>query len=187
MRSSSAGGERRKPLRDHAAVREFIAAGKQFCGLFEGPVPGREAWCRAALTALSRIYAAASALPDPEWDRELDRWENPHRLSVRDRERITSVAAVVLGDEREYWVWLDPLDPPGPDAELENGDLVEDLAELYREIKPGLVALARNGARFLPRIVSAWKYPAFESSWGIVALNAMRALHGLVYGGLLED
>ncbi|MBI2923385.1 MAG: DUF5063 domain-containing protein [Planctomycetes bacterium] len=174
---------RRAPnLLRNPAVASFIVAGRNFCELFAGPQPPPEEWCGAALWCLSQLYLAACALPETRWDEKLDRWENPFVLTDRDRARVTHVAEAMLGGARRYRVWLDPRREPEDGEEPEEGDLVQDLAEIYREIKPGLTAARRAGVRVLPRVVLAWKYPSFESSWGIVALNAMRALHALVYG-----
>ena len=140
---------RRAPnLLRNPAVASFIAAGRNYCELFAGPQPPPEQWCGAALWCLSQLYLAACALPETRWDEKLDRWENPFVLTDRDRTRVTHVAETMLGGARRYRVWLDPRREPEEGEEPEEGDLVQDLAEIYREIKPGLTAARRAGGCF---------------------------------------
>jgi hypothetical protein len=61
------------------------------------------------------------------------------------------------------------------------GDLADDLADIYRDIKPGLRAWDTEEEGYLDEVVFDWKLPHFGSHWGIHAVGAMRALHPLVF------
>jgi hypothetical protein len=72
-------------------------------------------------------------------------------------------------------------EPRDAAAELVFGDIGDDLADIYADVKPGLRAWEMGVDDFLPKIVFDWKFPLFGSHWGVHAVSAMRALHPIAF------
>ena len=86
-----------------------------------------------------------------------------------------------MGLQAFYWCYFDPSEPLDAIEEPCISDLGDDLADIYRDIKPGLRAWETHNDEYLPAIVFDWKEPLFSSHWGVHAVNAMRALHPIAY------
>jgi hypothetical protein len=59
--------------------------------------------------------------------------------------------------------------------------LSDDLADIYRDVAPGVRAWQAQREELLQTIVFDWKIPLFHSHWGRHAAVAMLPLHELVY------
>ena len=71
--------------------------------------------------------------------------------------------------------------PADTTDERTQGDLADDLADIYRDIKPGLTAWNTGDDAYLEDIFYQWLQQGHIHHWGRHAVNAMRALHWLVY------
>jgi hypothetical protein len=104
-------------------------------------------------------------------------------MDVEDAEckGISRFVGDLLGSQRGYWAYFDPTEPLDSTQEIIFGDLADDLADIYRDIKPGLRAWATSDDAYLSHIVFGWKIPLFGSHWGVHAVSALRALLPLAY------
>ena len=91
------------------------------------------------------------------------------------------VVSRMLGPKMAYWAYFDPSAPQDSNEQPIFHNLADDLADIYRDIKPGLRAWETGDDRYIETIVFNWRTPHFESHWGVHALSAMRALHPLVF------
>ena len=94
---------------------------------------------------------------------------------------VCSLVHETLGAQSGYWAYFDPTEPPDSAEEPVFNDLGDDLADIYRDIKPGLRAWEAGLVQYLADIVFHWKFPLFGSHWGVHAVSAMRALHPLAF------
>lgn len=144
------------------------ALADRYCALVErAPVIDREVFAGEVLAVLAALVAAAVALPDVEpSDADLLR---PSQESWRQRHRDLGQ---VLGDWDSYWVALDPYaaDP----STLGVGSLSDDLADIWRDLEEGRLALAA-GAREAD-VTWGWRF-GYRSHWGAHATAAMSVLH----------
>lgn len=93
-----------------------------------------------------------------------------------------------LGPQEAYWAYFDPSEPPNSVEQPIFHSLADDLADIYRDIKPGLRAWDTCDDSYLETIVFDWKTPLFGSHWGVHAVSAMRALHPIVFWrGIYKD
>jgi hypothetical protein len=93
-----------------------------------------------------------------------------------------------LGSQDGYWAYFDPSEPPDSDENPVFGSLADDLADIYRDIKPGLRAWDSDNDSYLETIVFEWKTPNFGSHWGVHAVSVMRALHPIaLLRGVQDD
>lgn len=84
-----------------------------------------------------------------------------------------------FGDHRFYWAVFNPYEVSSPVA----CDLGDDLADIYRDIKDGLVAFNKGDAT-----ESLWHWQnSFRSHWGSHLVNAIRAIHYALSARMFED
>jgi hypothetical protein len=175
-------------IRDCTDVLNFKRAADRFCQLLEVRPADANHWEEATLAGLAGLYASGHALPDlglPD-----DAADVPDTYDVSDDEwkRVFGLVYQILGDQTGYWVYFDPSEPTGTSQEPIFGDLGDDLADIYRDVKPGLRAWEGGNDAYLPAIVFDWKFPLFGSHWGVHAVSAMRALHPIAFlRGVRED
>ena len=155
------------------SVEVFIDAARSYCSLIEAAdaLPrGQFVW--QVGERLTRLYAAASALPETDptgtegpGDRigDAEGFALAHRLKEK------------LGDLGRYRRVHDPYDANETGVE---GSLSDDLADIYGDVKNGLTAVA-NG---VPQadVVWAWR-DSFGHHWGIHAAAALYAIHWITH------
>jgi hypothetical protein len=140
----------------------FSTVAEAFCVWAEGPA-GDELW--EALTArrlLARAYVAALDLPPSGPESEA---EGPGALS---REAIYRRFGALPFN---YYSEADPLIVPASDTMT--GDLADDLADVWSELKVGLLL---HQAGKTHEAAHEWRW-RFDAHWGQHAVSALHALH----------
>ncbi len=171
-------------LRTQAEVVRFVEHVRLFCRLLEVEPGNRQDWMLTLLTTLADLYAAAHHLAVPDNDLASDFPEETFDPTPGELQAVRQRVGRVLGEDNLYWCTLNVrLAPTGPERgdSLGVGDLTDDLADIYRDLRPGLRAWDANVDAYLPDIIFGWKEPLFASHWGMHAVDALRALHSLVY------
>jgi hypothetical protein len=168
-------------LRQRHEVVLFKEAAEKYCALFGTKPDDIDAWVEQMTSAVAHLYAFGHDLPD--LDLPADAPDVPDSMDVNDDEwkGIYRFVGDLLGSQRGYWSYFDPSEPLDSSQELIFGDLADDLADIYRDIMPGLRAWAAADDAYLPSIVFDWKLPLFGSHWGVHAVSALRALHPLAF------
>ncbi|MDP3966907.1 MAG: DUF5063 domain-containing protein [Nocardioides sp.] len=153
---------------------EFKDAAARFCEVIEAAESyDRENFVTAVVPRLADLIAAAAAMQSVVLPEGED-YDCPS-ISLEDwRERFRAVGHV-LGDWDIYWV-LDPLaiDDGEADPEVMAGDLNDDLADIWRDLKAGLRGLEAGG----PEVSIRWEWRwGFYNHWGEHATAALGVLH----------
>ena len=174
-------------LRSDPDVTAFRIAASNYCELFESPPIDHEQWLREVLFALSQLYAAAHSLPDVSIEDDAIDVPEEMRMNHAEWSALFNRIQEILGHQDFYWAYFDPTEPRDTKDEATCGSLSDDLADIYRDVKPGLLAWETQNDEYLASLVFDWKQPNFESHWGVHAVSAMRALHPLVYLRGLSD
>ena len=149
------------------AVQAFANEARRFEQWARLGTDSEETGAREALTRVLRLYGAALELPPP-WS-EGPNTDEPERV---DHSEWQAVAAAVSRLPLNYYGELsDPL--PVPPGQPGIGSLVDDLADIYRDVVTGLrlYDAGRNG-----EAVWQWAFN-FRVHWGDHATGAIRALH----------
>lgn len=154
-----------RPERETPAIQLFRPVAERFCTLVES----EGAPLRAILASAVALIAAALELPDIE-PSEADH-DDPNDLDDDCRLVAARVGEAVRGHDR-YWELFDPRIMDEPVA----GSLIDDLSDIYRDLRRGL-AIASDG--FATDALWEWKF-SFESHWGNHAVDAIRVLHRVV-------
>ena len=79
-----------------------------------------------------------------------------------------------FGNRRYYWEVFDPHEVSEPVA----GDLGDDFADIYQDVKDGLVAFNAVSAN---EGLWHWQY-SFRTHWGNHLVNSLRAIHHFIFG-----
>jgi hypothetical protein len=168
-------------LRQRHEIVLFVKAAEKYCALFETKPNNIDVWVEQLTSALAHLYACGHDLPDLELPEDVA--DIPDSMAVNDDEwkAIYDFVGDLLGSQRGYWAYFDPSEPLDSSQEISFCDLADDLADINRDIKPGLRAWATADDAYLPSIVFDWKCPLFGSHWGVHAVSALRALHPLAY------
>ena len=156
-------------------VDRFAQAASAYCSWCNGqPDDATEAvtdavvatQTRAAFVHLAELIRLALDLRQPE-SADLDR---DFRVDHEEWEQVYTHVVTPFG---LYGTVLDPLSASGSEFQNALGDLGDDLADIYRDLKEGLLAYEAD----LPANAEwAWR-ESFDSHWGQHATEALSALY----------
>jgi hypothetical protein len=172
-------------LRNQEVIINFVSAAMRYSELIESKVNDKDKWLEEVLAALSSLYSLAHKIPDVEYENE--RYGDQFDVTDDEWKAIFNKLGVVFGEQRYYRAFFDPTEPMQSRDGSVIGDLADDLADIYRDIVPGLRAWNTKDEAFTNEAIFSWKDPLFTSHWGVHAVSAMRALHPLVYLRGLKD
>jgi hypothetical protein len=96
------------------------------------------------LMSLADLYAAAHYLPTPDIDPASNYPEGSFDLTQSEYQAVLEWLVHMLDQERLYAYYFDVIELPSDPQLLSVGDLADDLADIYRDIKPGLLAWSTN-------------------------------------------
>jgi hypothetical protein len=167
-------------IRSNAAANAFVSTATRFCLLLEHPVRERDLWLADVLVTLSAVYASAPhlrELPVPEGGEQIPQ---AFRLTNDEWNALYTHLKHTLGEQARYNAHFAPTVAKATDDPSE-GDLADDLADIYRDLRPGLSAWNTGDDRYLGDVLYQWVHYGYVHHWGRHAVNAMRALHELAY------
>ncbi|HEY5382346.1 MAG TPA: DUF5063 domain-containing protein [Acidobacteriaceae bacterium] len=149
----------------------FEQRARIFCGVLEsGFGTGKEA-LRTIRGVLLPLYTAALDLPLPR-DPGDDLPEDRER--TRQKRRGIKQRLPKAGFQDPFWVVFYPLNLEQPEPVIST--LSDCLANIWRDLKPGLEALDTDREKHLHRVLWEWRF-GFLSHWGRHAIDALRAIH----------
>ncbi|HET9956088.1 MAG TPA: DUF5063 domain-containing protein [Polyangiaceae bacterium] len=164
----------RPPGYSHPALTEFAAIAGAFCAAVANGVSRKPAEQLDQIhRILPRVYSAALQLPDVS------------TVFANDDERELEAAQPVvvppglaqlaefLGERRFYREVYDPYAEP-TEGEC-TGDLIDDLGDIYQDLRGGLVHWENGEPR---EALWAWRFN-FQIHWAEHATSALRALFAL--------
>jgi hypothetical protein len=140
----------------------FRERAERYCALVERIAPDGLSW-RELAAALAELYAAALALEPRAPDGE--------ELADAEPADMRPALEAALGGAATYWTVFDPAANEEPGAP----SLADDLADVYHDVKRGLMVLDAGDPA---EAVWEWHH-SFWSHWGRHAVEALRALHAL--------
>jgi hypothetical protein len=149
-------------------MNEFERAARRYCDVIERhPKLDRTDFLGELLTILSQAYALGRQLPLPETKTEE---LPPTQMTQEDWGELFSQLHRYLGDADTYWRVLDPYE----EGEAIACSLADDLADIYRDLKEGLLLIETGTER--DEVIWQWRF-GFDTHWGAHALEALRAIH----------
>ena len=156
-------------------VTAFLIEARGYCTLMaDNTVTNSWVFARDCLRSILRLYTTALLLParEPLTIGSLNRIDaGSWQLT---RERIGRKLA-----RESYWEIFEPLEQEQPESLC--GSLSDDLADIWRDVKEGIVAIDMGGETLIDEAVWHWR-SSLESHWGHHAVGAIGALHALCFG-----
>jgi hypothetical protein len=146
------------------SIATFAEVARGYCSWCEGDSLGPDSESQAAAW-LARLYAAALVLPDREAQNSDGLPDLPQPQADRAKANLTPF----LG-----WYYRESFDPhPHLTDEPCMGDVGDDLLDVYRDVRAGLVSFDRGNAHD-----AAWHWSfLFRIHWGHHAAGGLFALH----------
>jgi hypothetical protein len=149
-------------------VTRFADSVREYCAWIEGPPGDAEADLFDAFRLLSRLQADAVILPD------IDDEDLPEADDIPDVSHAQKAAVIQRFETfpfRYYWEIFRPITPEPEEAVC--GDIVDDFADVYGDLKGALLAYDQ-GLR--PQAVWHWRF-TWGIHWGEHLTSALRALY----------
>jgi Domain of unknown function (DUF5063) len=150
---------------------DFEQLARGFCEFCERDKhEGRLEFANELERHLGALYGAAvNLMPSDPPDEDA-----PH-ISQQEWRAVYDRVATVLGDANHYWLIDDPFAQEAPDL----GDLADDVADTYRDLKEGVALLDA-----IPAADPSWRWrQSFTGHWGRHAALALYALRVIADGG----
>ena len=160
-----------RKLSEEATVRKFMDVARSYCSAIDSHAESQlRAFLEQLELLLPQLVAGVLSLPDvqrfgpapPEFD---------HRKTWKP---VCDCLAEYLGEQRRYWTVFDPTKPTKDDPVV--GDLADDLADVYCDLRRGLDAWEAADAASRLEIIWTWRFD-YESHWGQHAVDALRAIY----------
>jgi hypothetical protein len=160
-------------------LSHFVCCANAYALLIEQIIDAKKVSLPQMSKVLATLYAVAHDLPDLELpDVQLDP-EDQYPISHDQWKAIYDAVSKGIGVDTTYWSHFDVTDQQNANEKPVCNVLEDDLADIYRDLKPGLRAWESGNDAFIPEIVFEWKL-SFQSHWGKHAVNGLRALYDLM-------
>ncbi|MDQ2732380.1 MAG: DUF5063 domain-containing protein [Armatimonadota bacterium] len=160
-------------------VSHFVESAEAFCSLIEQhqSLTAAEFVCQSA-PCLAELYRAAVLLS--LWPVETDTEDLiEDAVSTEQAQAVDRGIGQKLGSACLYWEVFDPREESDPVV----GDLGDDLADIYREVKNGLAAFNKGPAN---EAIGHWQW-GFRFHWGDHVVDALRVMHRIVCASLEKE
>lgn len=148
-------------------LESFVSVVEEFCSWVESELSSEPNELKTAIRLLANLYSKVLELPVGNPNSDFD----PDKYRITDEEWHQCFKRFGSLPFNYYWVILNPADIKN--ESLGMGDLADDLADIYRDIKFGLV-LYQDGHE--AEAVWEWRN-GFAIHWGGHAASALYALH----------
>lgn len=155
-------------------TRDFLKASRDFCVFIESIDKSGDDYLRKLQTLLLVLYQRAAVLP---WIVSESNQEFEVNFPESATESILKNLSDRLGDNRYYWTVFDPTDKT--DTEAVCGDLVNDIGDIYRDVKSGLLKFDISTTGSKEAALWDMKF-MFGKHWGKHTIDALRTLHFLL-------
>lgn len=153
-------------------LSRFVEVAEEFCLLIENHAEYElREFLNRIREILPRLYLRALDLPDIAiGSDELDR-----EITHEEWAQLFSQLQQLLGASDYYWLVYDPVEFSPPVA----GSLSDDLADIWRDLKNGLMHWPDATASIQREIVWEWKFH-FHGHWSSHVVDALRAINSLI-------
>jgi hypothetical protein len=155
-------------------TKDFLRTARNYCDFIESTDTTDKEYLRELQSLLLTLYQNATNL---SWTTIEHEEEFKDKLSKEDFDKVLSVIADKVGQNRYYWEVFDPTNEK--DTEAVCGDLVDDLGDIYKDMKYGLMIFDLGTLASKEDAVWDMKF-GFEKHWGRHAISALKTIHFLL-------
>jgi len=155
---------------------EFLKSVRDFCDFIEnGKTENYASFLRLTQTHLQSLYFGGQKLQVVDLNYNSD-FEKPMTKTQLDN-ILTNLADRL--QNRFYWHVFDPTKED--DTEPVCGDLLDDLGDIYKDLKNSLLLFDKGTPAEIENAVWTFKW-SFDNHWGDHCINATYALHYFIQG-----
>jgi hypothetical protein len=160
-----------KTILDSAEFNAFLTAAKSFCNFIEtSTLTGRE-FLFASQDLLIELYRTAIKLTDAGVA------DSHESIDIPDEEYKKILKSIGQRQPFQYyWIALNPIIEGEYKYDEGVGDVTDDVAEIYRELKPALLLLESDSEDDKTNAVWELKF-GFDNHWNDHCINALHATH----------
>lgn len=152
----------------------LIKVAKEYCDLIEQrDRHNLDGFLRHCLILLSRLIHESATLGVVDNDEDLP----PDTTTHEQWQELFNDLQKKLGNTDEYSTVFNAYE----DKKAMRGSLADDLADIYREFKDGLVAIEDGVSQ--ERVIWQWRL-MFWTHWGRHATSAIKAIHDYLRGNI---
>ena len=148
---------------------QFVKSARAFCTFIE--TGNSVSFLQLTQTHLQNLYFDAKKLQSVDLTLDSD---FPNKLNDQEEEEVLNLISDKLGKNRYYWHVFDPT--KDEDMEPVCGDLLDDLGDIYMDIKNSLLSLDSNVPAEVESAIWNFRFD-FETHWGDHCIIAIYALH----------
>ncbi len=151
---------------------DFLDAAKHFCSFIEtqqSDIP--DEFLLSIQNHLLKLYYLGLDLPSVILETDTD-------FNVELPEAEIKALLLFIGKRvpfSYYWTVLNPVEIANP-AETGTGNLIDDLGDIYKDLKEGLILFDRVDAGAKENAIFQFKL-GFETHWGEHCIEALNAIH----------
>jgi hypothetical protein len=157
-------------------VNAFAAEAVKFCEIIETRAKlTRTRFLQTLYLEIPSLISSASTLPN---DLEFKIIKRNRVEEHNEWQSLFNDLKKKFGNQDYYQEIFDPYEKI--DLKPVFGSLSDDIADIYREIKPGTINWEKKSKAQKERIAGNWHF-FFEIHWGEHATSALRALYFLLY------
>ncbi len=151
---------------------DFLKLVRDFCDLIENYIPENKlVFLEVTQTQLQNLYLTGRQLQFVDL---IHNAISEALVSKNDLENISNFIAERLGNNRCYWHVFDPTNDN--EAELVCGDLLDDLCDVYQDLKKAILLFDIAKPAEIERALWNLKW-SFDNHWADSCINAAYALH----------
>lgn len=170
---------RNNDKKDNQVILQFAEVAENFCFIIDNHdnfSPKEFVYKIADL--LIHIYSTGLSLPEVK-SFDFDQ-ENSERITAIECTKICKEISQKLGKYNFYWNIFDPFEKSEPGCQM----LGDDLADIYRDLKSGLMAYRRGTKTDINLAHWEWRF-GFYNHFGDHITDSLRALNRIINGYLL--
>ena len=149
-------------------------AARTYCSFIETTTKSGTEFLDELEGVLLDLYKTAITL---RWPTLLHEKDFEDEVSTDDLDSISHRIGERIGGNSVYWEVFEPFDHDNHDPVC--GDLVDDLGDIYRDIKRALMIFDLGTAAAKQDAIWQLKF-GFENHWGRHAIGALMAIHHLL-------
>ena len=133
-------------------TKDFLRSAREFCSFVESTDKADKEFLKQLQSLLLVLYYHAIPL---SWTRLDQSEEFPGKLSKEEQKTILKKISDKIVEGRFYWDVFDPTNDK--DTEPVCGDLVDDLGDIYKDVKEGLLNFDLGTSASKEQAVWSWK------------------------------
>ncbi|MFA6305064.1 MAG: DUF5063 domain-containing protein [Patescibacteria group bacterium] len=166
------------------AINQFALIAKEYCNFIENHKFKKNKSVYKLIDILIKLYSSALKLP------KVKTGKNHHILDHVNQKMYTKITKKLFKeftDFKFYWLIFNPLiEDKNIDDEVVKAGVYDDLADIYRDVKNGLIEYQENSLENITDAVWHWRFH-FYTHWGDHLVSLLKPLNSIIEDDFVEN